>query len=105
MLREMPYGGRGDGARGAALSGQRYYATGQRDQFGNAGQGDYGIARERGGKRPVSFTEPAPWSTNYYDTTDSVGTADTPGTNTQAPNQVYYSPSSGRAVNTTGRTS
>lgn len=104
VLREMPYGGRGDGARGAQLSGQRYYGTGQADQFWNAGQGDYGIARSRGGKRPVSFTMPAPWSANYYDTTESVGTTDTPGAAAQAPNLVYTSPSAGRASNATGRT-
>lgn len=104
MLREMPYGGRGDGARGAVLSGQRYYATGQADQFWNAGQGDYGISRARGGKRPVSFSEPAPWSGNYYDTTESVGTPDAPGNPGQAPNMVYVSPSAGRASNGTGRT-
>jgi len=104
VLREMPYGGRGDGARGAALSGQRYYATGQQDQFWSAGQGDYGIARARGGKRPIaSFAEPAPWSGNYYDTTESVGTTDAPGSPTQAPNLVYVSPSTGRASNSTGR--
>jgi hypothetical protein len=104
MLREMPYGGRGDGARGAQLSGLRYYATGQADQFWNAGQGDYGIARARGGKRPVSFTMPAPWSANYYDTTESVGTSEAPGAATQAPDLVYVSPSAGRASNSTGRT-
>lgn len=103
VLREMPYGGRGDGARGAQLSGQRYYATGQNDQFWNAGQGDYGIARSRGGKRPVSFTQPAPWSANYYDTTESVGTTDSPGAAHQAPDLVYVSPSAGRASNSTGR--
>lgn len=106
MLRQMPYGGRGDGARGAALSGIRYYATGQADQFFNAGQGDYGIGRSRGSdhKRPVSFATPAPWTTNFYDTTDSVGTQDAPGTPTQAPNLVYTSPTTGRASNGTGRT-
>jgi len=103
VLREMPYGGRGDGARGAELSGQRYYATGQQDQFWSAGQGDYGIARARGGKRPVSFTMPAPWSGNYYDTTDAVGTPDAPGPSQQAPNLVYVSPNTGRASNGTGR--
>jgi hypothetical protein len=102
-LREMPYGGRGDGARGAQLSGQRYYASGQGDQFASAGQGDYGIARARGGKRPVSFTLPAPWSANYYDTTDTVGTPDAPGQPTQSPNMVYVSPTTGRASNSTGR--
>lgn len=103
ILREMPYGGRGNGARGAQLSGQRYYATGQSDQFFNAGQGNYGIARQRGGKRPVAFTEPAPWTTNFYDTTSEVGTTDDPGTPGQTPNSVYVSPSVGRASNGTGR--
>lgn len=107
VLREMPYGGRGDGARGAQLSGVRYYATGQAEQFWNAGQGDYGIARAQGAdhKRPVSFTQPAPWTANYYDTTESVGTTGAPGPATQAPQLVFVSPSAGRASNRTGRMS
>lgn len=108
LLREMPYGGRGNGARGADLNGQRYYATGQSDQFWNAGQGDYGIARQRGSqvKRPVSFTEPAPWTAQFYDTTDDIGTADNPNTNPgQQPQNIYISPSTGRASNSTGRSS
>lgn len=106
VLRQMPYTGRGDGARGADLNGQRYYAVGQTDQFWNAGQGDYGIARQRGSqvKRPVSFTQPAPWTAQFYDTTDEVGTTDQPAQPGQAPNLVYVSPSSGRASNSTGRT-
>lgn len=107
VLREMPYGGRGDGARGANLNGTRYYATGQTDQFWNAGQGDYGIERVRGAgnKRPVGFTEPAPWSAQFYDTTDDVGTSDSPNASPgQVVNQVYTSPSTGRASNRTGRT-
>lgn len=103
VQREMPYGGRGDGARGADLNGTRYYATGQGEQFWNAGQGDYGISRERGGdyKRPVSFTEPAPWTQDYYDTTAEMQNAQSG----QAPNAVYVSPSvGGRASNSTGRT-
>ncbi len=106
VQREMPYTGRGNGARGADLNGQRRYATGQETQFWNAGQGDYGIARERGGdnKRPVSFTEPAPWTSNFYDTTDSVGTSDNPNNSpAQSPDMVYISPSTGRASNSTGR--
>jgi hypothetical protein len=105
VLRRMPYTGRGDGARGAQLSGQRYYGTGQSDQFWNAGQGNYGIERQRGSgrKRPVSFTEPGPWSADFYDTTHEVGTRDDPGTGTQSANQVYMSPSTGRASNGTGR--
>src|SRR5438477_3085361 len=105
VLREMPYGGRGDGARGAQLSGVRYYATGQADQFWNSGQGDYGISRARGGdhKRPASFTQPAPWTANFYDTTESVGTVEQPGGSAQAPQLVFISPSAGRASNRTGR--
>lgn len=101
VLREMPYGGRGDGARGAQLSGQRFYATGQNEQFWNGGQGDYGIARQNGSKhkRPVAFQEPAPWTANFYDTT--AGVED--GTTGQAPQAVYVSPSGGRASNRTGR--
>jgi hypothetical protein len=105
VQREMPYGGRGDGARGADLSGQRYYSVGQADQFWNAGQGDYGISRQRGrrNRRPVSFSEPAPWTANFYDTTHSVGTVEQPGTGGQSPDLVYYSPAAGRATNSTGR--
>jgi hypothetical protein len=100
----MPYGGRGNGARGADLDGQRRYATGQETEFWNAGQGDYGIARQRGGKRPVGFTQPAPWSSQFYDTTESVGTADNPNTQpAQQPQSVYVSPSGRRASNSTGR--
>jgi hypothetical protein len=103
IQRRMPYTGPGNGARGAHLSGQRYYGTGQQDQFWNAGQGNYGIERQRGGKRPVAFTEPAPWTTNFYDTTSEVGTSDAPGTPTQGGQQIYVSPSAGRASNSTGR--
>lgn len=99
--RDMPYGGRGNGARGADLNGHRYYASGQNDQFWNAGQGDYGIARQRGAdhKRPVSFSTPAPWTTSFYDTSADVQSASTP----QSPTVVYVSPSAGRASNGTGR--
>lgn len=99
VQREMPYAHKGNGARGAHLSGQRFYATGQGDQFGNAGMGEYGQARKGGAKRPVSFTEPAPWTSQYYDTT--AGVQD--GSAQQAPAQVYVSPASGRASNSTGR--
>lgn len=103
VQREMPYGGRGDGARGADLNGQRFYATGQATQFWNAGQGDYGIARKMGSdhKRPVSFATPAPWTANFYDTTQGVAEEST----TQSPNMVYVSPTTGRATNSTGRSS
>jgi hypothetical protein len=106
VLREMPYGGRGNGARGADLNGQRYYSTGQADEFLNAGQGGYGTARllGAGNKRPVSFTQPAPWTANYYDTTASVGSQTDPNTApAQQANAVYTSPGGLRASNSTGR--
>ncbi|MGH7240543.1 MAG: hypothetical protein ACREHG_10860 [Candidatus Saccharimonadales bacterium] len=85
--RVMPYP---RGFRGAQLEGLRYYADA--DQFTTQG-GSYGIAREQGpNHRPTTFAEPAPWTTNYYDTTDSVGTADSPGSGGQSPNAVYVSP-------------
>lgn len=107
VLRQMPYGGRGDGARGGDLNGQRYYAAGQAGEFLNGGQGEYGIARQNGSgnKRPVSFTQPAPWTANYYDTTNSVGATDSPNQQPgQQPQAVYYSPGGLRASNSTGRT-
>jgi hypothetical protein len=107
VLREMPYGGRGNGARGAVLNGQRRYATGQETQFWNAGQGSYGVGRLRGdgSKTTVSFTQPAPWSANVYTTTASVGTADNPNQQPgQQPQAVYVSPAGRRASNRTGRT-
>jgi hypothetical protein len=102
--RMMPYTGRGDGARGAQLSGARYYASGPPIAL-NAGLGDYGVARLRGDKtkRPVSFTEPAPWTSQFYDTTESVGTADAPGTNSAMPDAIYVSPEVPRNLNSTGR--
>jgi hypothetical protein len=99
VQREMPYR-QGDGQRGAHLNGQRYYSTGQEEQFGNAGMGEYGRARKAGGKRPVSFTEPAPWTSQFYDTTEQVQSS----SQSQAPAAVYVSPSAGRASNSTGRT-
>jgi hypothetical protein len=104
VQRQMPYNGRGDGARGADLNGTRYYATGAPVNV-NGANGEYGIGRLRGpNHRPTVFTEPAPWSQNYYDTTQTTGTPDQPGPATQAPDMVYVSPSAGRASNSTGRT-
>lgn len=102
--REMPYGGRGDGARGADLNGTRYYATGQDDEFANAGLGQYGLRRLQGAKQPTLFAEPAPWSANNYVTTADVGTPDNPGPNTQVPNMVYVSPGPSASPPSTGRT-
>jgi len=106
VLREMPYGGRGDGARGANLNGQRRYATGQETQFWNAGQGSFGVQRLRGSgaKLPVSFTQPAPWSSQVYVTTQEVGTNDAPNPSPgQQPQSIVFSPGGQRASNSTGR--
>ena len=105
VQRQMPYGGRGDGARGADLNGTRYYAEGPPvEGLANAGQGAYGVSRLRGpNHRPVAFNEPAPWSSQYYDTTASVGTPDAPGPGGQAPQAVYVSPDVPRGLNSTGR--
>lgn len=105
VQRQMPYNGRGDGARGANLNGTRYYAEGPPVNM-NGGLGAYGVGRLRGDKtrRPVSFTEPAPWTSQFYDTTASVGSPDTPGPGGQAPSMVYVSPDPGRGgINATGR--
>lgn len=106
VLRQMPYGaGRGNGARGAQLNGTRYYEEGPSIQA-NAGLGSYGVARLRGSgtRRPVSFTEPAPWTSQFYDTTASVGSPDAPGSSSQVVPQVYVSPDPGRGgLNSTGR--
>jgi hypothetical protein len=104
VQRQMPYNGRGDGARGADLNGTRYYAEGPPVAV-NAGQGSYGVSRLRGpNHRPVYFNEPSPWTSQFYDTTASVGTPDAPGPGGQAPNAVYTSPEVSRAGLTgTGR--
>jgi hypothetical protein len=104
VQRQMPYTGRGDGARGADLNGTRYYAEGPPVNL-NGGLGAYGVARLRGpNHRPVYFNEPAPWTSQYYDTTASVGTPDAPGPGGQAPDAVYVSPEVPRGFNSTGRT-
>lgn len=107
VLREMPYAGRGNGARGADLNGQRRYATGQETQFWNAGQGEFGVQRMRGSgvKLPVSFTQPAPWAAQTYLSTADVGTAESPNPAPgQQPQSVVMSPAGTRASNSTGRT-
>lgn len=86
--RRIPYTGRGNGLRGAQLDGNRYYAAGQYDQFVSAQSGKYGVARLAGPKRPVNFTQPAPWTGNYYDTTEQVQQQTAP----QAPDAVYVTP-------------
>lgn len=74
-------------AGAGGLDGTRFYME-------NQGQGSLGaIGKSRGQRnhRPTVFTEPAPWSANYYDTTASTGTPDQPGT-AQPYTDVYVSP-------------
>jgi hypothetical protein len=76
----------------------RYYAEGGYDNFGNAGAGQFGTERENGPlHRPTYFTEPAPWTSQFYDTTNGVGTYDTPGPSAQTVENVYVSPEPSRA--------
>lgn len=96
--RRMPYTGRGDGARGADLNGNRYYGVGGYDNFANGQVGGYGQPR-MAQKTPVSFQEPAPWSSNIYTTTQEVGTPANPGPQSQAPTAIYVSPGTSRATN------
>ena len=105
MEREMPYGGRGDGARGAYLNGQRYYAEGTSELgFSNAGGGQYGgNPRSSIQSRPTIFQQPAPWSAQFYDTTESVGTYDSPGSSSQVAQSVFVSPQPPRANYAGGR--
>ena len=99
----MPYSGRGDGARGADLNGTRYYAEGPPVNV-NGGQGAYGVGRLRGpNHRPVYFNEPAPWTSQYYDTTASVGTPDAPGCARPGPQRRLHLPRCGTGRAEPGR--
>ncbi len=54
--------------RGGRLTGQRYFGAVRDQQQIGLPSDAYGIARARGPRhRPVGFTQPAPWSANYYD--------------------------------------
>jgi hypothetical protein len=75
--------------RGAVLDGTRFYQV--PDTELNQG-GDYGRYRKSHPSRPTVFQEPAPWSAGYYDTSDSVGGPDTPGSGSQVWDSVYTSP-------------
>ena len=55
----------------------------------------YGTARTHQRNRPTIFTEPAPWTANFYDTTAATGGPDTPGTPAAVQN-VYVSPAATR---------
>jgi hypothetical protein len=107
QARRMPYTGHGGslqavapsrgnkGIRGAVLDGNRFYQEPAGFSEGDQG-GSYGKARTTQRHRPTIFSEPAPWSAGYYDTTANAGGPDTPGTNTQVVQSVHVSPSAER---------
>ena len=71
----------------SGMDGTRFYMA-------NQGQGSAGVigdSRSTLGNRPTVFEEPAPWSSNFYDTTASTGAPGTPGT-ARPVRQVYVSP-------------
>ena len=104
VQRQMPYGGKGDGARGASLNGTRYYAEGPPIAV-NAALGSYGVSRLRGPRhRPVYFNEPAPWTSQFYDTTASWGPRTSRGQAGRPPMPFTPQPDPGRGgMNSTGR--
>ena len=54
--------------RGGRLTGQRYYGAIRDQQQIGLPTDAYGLSRARGPRhRPVGFTQPAPWTANYYD--------------------------------------
>jgi hypothetical protein len=103
--RRMPYTGHGPGSgqrgpargslRGGVLDGNRYYTEPQGMAEGDQG-GAYGKARRSQRHRPTIFAEPAPWTSEYYDTTADAGDPRTPGRNGQVVSQVHVSPRAAR---------
>lgn len=94
FTRRMPYTSRGDGARGACLTADRYYAANEgSDYFADQG-GQYGYMRGApdGRHRPTEYYEPGPWTANFYDTTASAGSPGEAGSGGQAYQAVTYSP-------------
>jgi hypothetical protein len=103
MNRRMPYTAHGPLAhshnakqiRGADLSGTRF--TLKTPVFVPQNDG-FGKARRSQRNRPTVFAEPAPWSSQFYDTTPATGSPDDPGTPAVVQN-VYVSPVVPRANN------
>ncbi len=97
MDRRMPYTGHGTtgnlrSVRGAVLDGNRFTQAPPVLQAQGTG---YGKARLRQRHRPTVFAEPAPWSANFYDTTEATGGPATPGTPATVQN-VLVSPAPSR---------
>lgn len=76
--------------RGAYLDGERFHQapdTGVGRQGGAYGRRIRGKERHR----PTIFKAPAPWTGKFYDTTDSTGGPNEPGTNHQVREAVHVS--------------
>lgn len=98
--RRMPYTGqdgyRGSlrhargGIRGAVNDGTRFYQGPPLlvNQGGAYGKNIRGKDRHR----PTLYREPVPWTSRYYDTTQSAGTVSNQGTHSQVVQSVYVSP-------------
>ncbi len=72
--------------RGATLDGTRLNMESSQN-LNQGGMGDYGLVRQRSQRhRPVSFTQPGPWTANYRD--------EAPYQGEEAPQAVFVSPSS-----------
>jgi hypothetical protein len=71
----------------SGYDGSRFYAVNQ----GQGSAGAIGTSRSTLSNRPTVFEEPAPWSSNFYDTTASTGAPGQPGT-AKPVRQVYVSP-------------
>lgn len=74
-------------AGAGGYDGSRYYAENQ----GQGALGAIGQSRSTLNNRPTVFDEPPPWSSNFYDTTQSTGDPGVAG-NYSPPSQVYVSP-------------
>jgi hypothetical protein len=79
--------------RGGDLSGERGFWD-QPIINANAGSGQYGHLKMDGPlHRPTTFTQPAPWTANYYDTS----AAEAQGTQKQAASMVHVSAAPARS--------
>jgi hypothetical protein len=105
--RRMPYTGHGGSlqdvapfkggrsVRGAVLDGRRFYQQPDTELNQGGAYGHYG-ARQNVLHRPTVFSEPAPWSAQFYDTTAETGSPDVPGASSQVVQAVHVSPAAAR---------
>ena len=71
----------------SGFNGARYFAINQ----GQGAAGAIGSSRSTLGNRPTVFEEPAPWTSQFYDTTAATGAPGHPGS-ARPVRQVYVSP-------------